>query len=275
VEDGVTALVVESSSDALTYWTTRPFPIVKTLLRTGPHGQSMNCQEMCTRASNGARRKAIAEELLLPPQHAEPDAEVKSKKSKKKKKKGRSEPASIFTVESIPPIELECLYGDRIFRDTKGRPTASASFRGSPYRYDITGSTHVIYPTGKAFVSLVQSAHLVVAHSKVTLAWLKTLGRTPAEPVSQSLSPEASPEASPVASPVIVLPSPRQSIGRISSVECVLEMFETSADKDTITTTSEYPAGDRPFHHHRQGSLDIDDSVSEVQFLRLRANTWT
>jgi hypothetical protein len=175
-EDNVTAIVVESSSKALTYWTTRGFPTLRCLLRRGPHGQPIDGQEMCKRASEDACRSAIADALLLPQSNSDVQQASPSKK-KKGKKKGPAGPEALFTVLPIPPIEVEVLYNERVFRDARGRPSTSASFSGNGYRYDITGSTHVIFPIDATFTAKCKGSGLVVTHNKDALAHFRELGR--------------------------------------------------------------------------------------------------
>jgi len=190
VERGITALLVESSNRALTYWLTRPFPIMRTVLRRTKNGAAdlINYLDE-NRPEEAIRHRLITEELLLPKAADEDSAPT----SKKKKKKQRGQRGGVFSVEGIVPVEAEFLYSDRVFRDSRGNPTASACFSGSPYRYDITSSIHVIFPTSPAFVNKLRPVGLVVNQSKDDLARLRQRCKSQPKEVSQPIVQEQTP----------------------------------------------------------------------------------
>ena len=70
----------------------------------------------------------------------------------------------MFSVSGIPPISVQCLYRETVFRDSGGNPTASTTFTGKAYRYNIETSTHIIFPTSAPFVNLLTAQNLVITH---------------------------------------------------------------------------------------------------------------
>jgi len=156
-DEGVLAVLVDSTTQALSYWITRPnLHIASVLLRRDQcsilqtSANLMN--DYAAEAVNVVRHKAIIGELVL-------------------------KPGSVFSVGCVPPDQLACLYDDIQLEDgTYDRSrNKSGKFRGLPYRYGIMDTTHVIYPTSPRLVADLEVADLLVHHTKKELSHLRPL----------------------------------------------------------------------------------------------------
>ena len=150
VDSGVTAMLVESSTRSLSFWLSRQHDIVNTVMRRYTpqqvkEGRSlMSCGNIVAIESRERHCRMIWELVMRRGAH--------------------------FSVRNAPPDGLARLYDEEILSeglpDTLGHATPNVGrvFCGAPYRYDITSSIHVVFPTDAAFISTLTELDLI-AHS--------------------------------------------------------------------------------------------------------------
>lgn len=127
VEVRASAILVESTIRSLSFWLSQAFQLPQT--------------SQFPRHRNARTQLAV---LRSQPIRKGPD--FLNHCFKQDKEKRRSQLLNLLEkviIKRIPCKKIEAFYKDTIYRNKKGRPTASCVFEGKPYRYDTTQATHV------------------------------------------------------------------------------------------------------------------------------------
>jgi GNAT superfamily N-acetyltransferase len=164
------AILIESCDTALSYWLGLcDVPIARCLIREKPRMVQENqtaedkAATLWREPDEACVRRAERLNQLLQPQ----------------------EKGGVFEQVRFPPVALEQLYTEGIFRDKKGKAKDSSSFQGAPYRYGTPEATHIWFPISSGIRGGLGKAEIVVRKkpSLRTLPQIDTAHESEAIPV--------------------------------------------------------------------------------------------